>query len=340
MQAVPSGPVKFDSTVHDFGTVSKREDVLSCDFVFENTSDRAIVVDYAVASCSCTELKWPLEPVPAGGRGTISVFYHRERYADSFDKSLTVHFGSGLKPVVLRISGNFVDDAVSLHKDFPFDRGMVGLQAEPFDFGVVHPGKPAYKTVTFANFKEDDSVNLVLEPHSPCIGFSNSSHGIPAFSRWNVTCTLVPDSLSFGRQDYSVTPVVDGVRLEDIHFKALVLEDFSMLSSAEKNRGAVFRVLGEVHHFGIIRPGATASARIVVENISNAPLVIRSVAADRSGVVFDFPEQIPARSKSGIDISIDPESLDLGDNRIIISLFTDSPLMPFAEVELLGCVKN
>lgn len=339
MGSLLTEPVKFVSTVHDFGTVSKQIDLLSYDFVFENTSDAPLSVSYAVASCSCTEVRWPLEPVPASGSAVISVVYHRERYANAFEKFITVNFGEGIKPVKLTISGTFVDDKESLRKDFPCSRGAVRFQSDPVDFGTVHPGVPVYKTLTFANSKDDDSVDLSFDTSLSGIEFSEASHGISALSRWDVSCSFVPDSLEWGRRSFFVTPIVDGERLDDIEFRALVLEDFSSLTSEQRNKSAIFRVLGEVHHFGIVRQGDAATARIGLENVSDVPLRLKSVRADRDGIVFDYPEFIPARSKAGIEIRLSPAALQPGDNRIIISLVSDSPLVPYTEVELLGCVK-
>ena len=319
--------------------MSKQNDVLTCEFDFENVSGRPLSVLYAVATCSCTKVEWPREAVPAGGRASIKVIYHRERYANSFEKVITVNFSGGVKPVMLKISGSFVDDDSSLAKDFPFSRGPLGYQEEPFELGVVHPGVPVYKTLTFANFKSDDSLGLSFDIQDDNLHFQDFTPWISALSRLDFMCTLVPDSLVWGHRTYSVTPVVDGKRMEALHFHALMLDDFSALSSEERNNGALFKVLGEVHHFGIVKQGSQVTARIGLENISDKPLRIRAVTADRKGLSFDFPDLIPAGSKAGIDIRIKPSALEAGDNKIVISLVTDSPLMPYTEIELVGCVK-
>lgn len=331
--------VSFTETVHDFGSVSTQQEILECDFPFVNTSGKTISVKYAVASCSCTRVDWTRSSIAAGGSGKISVRYSRERHANSFEKIITVYFNGVQKPVMLRITGRFFDDSSSLAKDFPYTSGALGRQEDVFNLGTAHPGQPSYKTLVFANMRQDKAMDFNLKSLSEGLEFTGITYTIEPLSRTILTCVLSPDSLSWGRRSFYAVPVVDGNKLEPLEFTALVLDDFSSLSPSQKNAGAMYRVMNEVLHFGIVKPGAKASLRINLENTTDAPLRLRSVSADRKGLSFDYPDTLPGRSKCGVQVNISPEALTPGDNRITISIVTDSPLMPYSELEVIGCVK-
>ena len=46
--------IKFDTTVHDFGTFSENESTQKCVFTFTNVGSAPLVINQAVGSCGCT----------------------------------------------------------------------------------------------------------------------------------------------------------------------------------------------------------------------------------------------------------------------------------------------
>ena len=97
--------LKFDKTVHDFGTVFTTDGPQSCEFTVSNTSDEAVSILAVVSSCGCTDVQWPRESIPPGGTGKISVTYSNDDGPYPFDKVLTVYISSEKKPVILHVKG-------------------------------------------------------------------------------------------------------------------------------------------------------------------------------------------------------------------------------------------
>ena len=67
--------MSFDETTFDFGNVKPKEEV-KFNYTFENTSENALVITKATASCGCTVPSYPKEPVAPGETGEIEVVYN------------------------------------------------------------------------------------------------------------------------------------------------------------------------------------------------------------------------------------------------------------------------
>ena len=337
--SLSGGPaVKFDSMVKDFGVQSRSVNELSCDFSFTNTSSKPVSVRYAVPNCSCTTARWTQGEIAPGASGVVTVKYVRERYASSFEKLISVFFTGEKKPVILRIAGSFVDDDESLSSQFPYRHSVLGFDEADFDFGEVHPGQQKLHSFVVAN----------LSQKSATLSFSGLPDGVstiePEFliypmSRKEIVFYYTPDSTSWGRRQCKVVPKVNGKESDAVDFKAVVLDDFSTLSSEQVNSGAYYSFASEVNHFGIIRSGSSASARVGLINESDTELYIRDVSSLTGGITVDYPAVVGPRQKAWLNISISPSALVKGGNTILFSIVTNSPLKPYAEFEVKGVVE-
>ncbi|MBO6168615.1 MAG: DUF1573 domain-containing protein [Bacteroidales bacterium] len=337
--ALSGGPaVKFDSMVKDFGAQSRSINELSCDFTFTNTSSKSVSVRYAVPNCSCTTARWTQGEIAPGASGVVSVTYIRERYSSSFEKLISVFFTGEKKPVILRISGSFVDDTASLSEQFPYRHSVLGFDEESLDFGEVHPGKSRLHSLVVANFS-DKAASLSFEGFPAGVSTIEPEFLIYSKSRKEIVFSFTPDSTFWGKRTFVVTPVVNGNKAEPVDFKALVLDDFSSLSSDEINNGAYYSFTSEVNHFGIIKAGTPASARVGIVNESDQELFIRGVSSSASGVKIDYPAVVQPRQKAWLNVSIDASALVPGGNTFVLSLVTNSPLKPYTEFEVKGFVE-
>ena len=90
--AAPTGPttvMSFDATEFDFGTVDEGEKV-SHTYSFKNTGDEPLILSNAKGSCGCTVPKWPKEPIPPGGDGTIIVEFNSKNKKGKRNQKVTI----------------------------------------------------------------------------------------------------------------------------------------------------------------------------------------------------------------------------------------------------------
>jgi hypothetical protein len=95
--------IKFESEVHDFGTVPEGP-AAEYEFKFTNTGKEPIVIQRAQPSCGCTTPSWSKDPVLPGKTGAIKASYGTQGRPNSFNKTITVFTNVGTK--VLTIKGN------------------------------------------------------------------------------------------------------------------------------------------------------------------------------------------------------------------------------------------
>jgi hypothetical protein len=95
--------IKFEKTVHDYGTIAKGSDG-TCEFVFTNEGKTPLILNNVAASCGCTVPEWTREPVQPGKTGTIKVKYNTA-IVSAFAKTITVSSNAKNSPVMLTIKG-------------------------------------------------------------------------------------------------------------------------------------------------------------------------------------------------------------------------------------------
>jgi hypothetical protein len=74
---VQQGPaiIEFDNDErsYDFGTVSRKQGIVTHDFVFVNTGSEPFVIHDTETSCGCLEAKYKKSPVRAGRESRITL---------------------------------------------------------------------------------------------------------------------------------------------------------------------------------------------------------------------------------------------------------------------------
>lgn len=107
--------IKFDKTVHDFGTIPQGGNG-ECEFVFTNTGKEPLVITNCMGSCGCTVPQCPKEPVLPGKKGVIKVKYDTNRVGP-FVKSVTVNSNAKSGVMTLQIKGTV--EAKKVEETFP-----------------------------------------------------------------------------------------------------------------------------------------------------------------------------------------------------------------------------
>ncbi|KAA6311578.1 hypothetical protein EZS27_037321 [termite gut metagenome] len=99
--------IKFDTLVHDFGTFSEKEPIVSCEFTFTNVGNMPLIIHQAIASCGCTVPEYTKEPVLPGKTGMVQVTYNGTGKAlGHFKKSITLRTNGKTEMLRLYIEGD------------------------------------------------------------------------------------------------------------------------------------------------------------------------------------------------------------------------------------------
>ena len=99
--------IKFDKTVHNFGTFTDKEAVQECTFTFTNVGEQPLVINQAVASCGCTVPTYTKTPIAPGEKGSIKVTYNGTgKMAGHFKKSVTVRTNGAVELTRIYVEGD------------------------------------------------------------------------------------------------------------------------------------------------------------------------------------------------------------------------------------------
>jgi len=100
----PEGPlpvIEFETTDHDFGTITEGEKVTYM-YKFKNTGEAPLIIQEAKGSCGCTASDWTKAPIPVGGEGFVKAEFDSSGKPNVQNKTVTVTANTWPKQTVLK----------------------------------------------------------------------------------------------------------------------------------------------------------------------------------------------------------------------------------------------
>jgi hypothetical protein len=112
--------IKFKEMSYNFGKI-KQGTPVTHEFVFQNVSDKPVIIESATASCGCTT---PIKPEPpiAQGKSDKIVAGFNAAAAGAFNKSIYVKVAGATAPIELKITGEVLS-ADEFAKQQPVKKG-------------------------------------------------------------------------------------------------------------------------------------------------------------------------------------------------------------------------
>jgi len=82
--------------------------VLTHDFEFTNTGDQPLLINSSKVACSCTQVDFPKEPVPPGGKGVIHLKFDTEGKYGLQLRKIELYSNASQSPYVLSFKVNVI----------------------------------------------------------------------------------------------------------------------------------------------------------------------------------------------------------------------------------------
>lgn len=250
-------------------------------FEIKNDGSSPLQLTAVNASCGCTQVTWPKEPIAPGASARIHVVYDA-LLLGTFQKELEVYSNASEEPTYLTLQGRVVTSLLDTdYNDFPIDLGNVRLSTNVVEFDDVNNGdRPEFILQV---------VNSSRESYSPLI-----MH-LPSY----LSARYVPEKLAGGRvgriiltldserlKNYGLTETTIYLAREfgdkvspdnEINVSTVLLPSFSHLS-AEEMKAAPRMVLSEDSlDFGNMGSRKKMSKTIRVTNQGRRPLIVSNV---------------------------------------------------------------
>lgn len=159
--------IVFDSESWDFGKVEDNAGTVTHSYAFINPTPRPFKLGSVNVSCSCITVDYPHDPIPAGGRGEITLSFMPAGAAGAVYRTVDV-FGEDGKNIatlsmladVERVDADLEDIYhITLSEQLLVDRGDVR-------FGYMYHGQTFSKLVRLANVSHE-TLNLKMAVEDP-----------------------------------------------------------------------------------------------------------------------------------------------------------------------------
>ena len=97
--------IKFDTLVHDFGTIIEGERVV-CYFDYSNEGGADLLITAVEATCGCTTPDWKREPLVPGETESLKIIFDAEGRSGAQRKLVTVRSNASNGEVRLTVRAN------------------------------------------------------------------------------------------------------------------------------------------------------------------------------------------------------------------------------------------
>ncbi len=108
----PSPVIVFETTDHDFGTITEGQKV-SYTYKFKNSGDAPLIIQEAKGSCGCTASDWTKAPIPPGGTGYVKAEFDSNGKPNVQNKTVTVTANTWPKLTTLKFKAMVTPKAES-----------------------------------------------------------------------------------------------------------------------------------------------------------------------------------------------------------------------------------
>ena len=331
---VQDGNIKWDKTLHDFGDVSVTDGPLTCTYTLTNTGQEPIAIFEVVTSCGCTNVVWTKEPIQPGKTGTVSATYKNEDGPMPFDKTLTVYISGIKRPVILRLRGVVHEKKKTLSELYGAQKlGAFGIKNRQLKTGNLKQAQKISEQVTVANLGKKP-LQVTWTNVSEELTLSVEPNPIPAGSTAKLTYTVSANPEKYGRWQYTATPVLNGQKAGGaLEITTWTQENFAVLDQATRDKGPIPYFTGSTINLGTASKGAKLTAEFTCTNRGKSALHFykadaESPALTLSGALADIA---PAK-KGSVRFTLDTSLLETGENVIMVSLTTNSPLRPLVNL--------
>lgn len=333
--------ITWDKTVHDFGDVSVSDGPLTCTFTLTNTGKEPIAIFEVVSSCGCTDVLWTKEPIAPGKSGSISATYKNEDGAIPFDKTLTVYVSGVKRPVILRLRGVVHEKKKSLSELYGARKlGAFGLKTRQFKTGTLKQGLSASESATVANLGKKP-LRVTFTDLAEDLQLSVEPNPIPAGSTATLQYTVRANPALYGKNIYRATPVLNGIKAEaPLEIIAWTQENFSTLDKAARDNAALPSFEASTVNIGRVNKGERKKVTFVCTNRGKSPFHIYKADSDCEALTLEsLPSEIAPDEKGSVRFTLDTSLLEKGENVIMVSLTTNSPLRPLINLFVAGEVR-
>lgn len=266
--------ISFNKPEHDFGTIPEDGGKVTCDFIITNNSSESLLISRVTTSCGCTTPKWTKEPIEPGKTGVITAEFNPKGRPGSFSKAISIYNNQTTNPLKLRIKGVVERDpnASEPIKLYPVHLGDLLLKNQSLNFGQM--GKGQTKTIHLDLYNNGEISLIPTVGKLPAyLTVKIDPDNIPGHSPGTMRVTLNTSLLNEYGNVKEEFNIIIGDTAYPFTFTALIVDDLSSLSAAEKAEAGKINLAGKA----IDLSKSENSATLKISNSGKNNLNIRDI---------------------------------------------------------------
>ncbi|MBR4432329.1 MAG: DUF1573 domain-containing protein [Paludibacteraceae bacterium] len=329
--------ITFERTEHDFGKIPEDGGRVSTEFVFKNEGMAPLVLSNVRASCGCTTPTWTKEPVEPGQTGSITVTYNPNGRPGKFSKTVTITSNATEPGKRVFIKGEVIPKQAKPVNKYTIAVGALNMKSKELNLGDIKKGESKSGELEYANQKAEEHkvalatadswlINQVtLEAPKPNeVGkliFAIDTKAAPLYGPVEVYAYVVVDGKLVKTDEYKVT------------IKANVVEDFSQMSTAERQNAPIIEVPAEMN-VGKFAKGKIYKVNVVVKNSGVNPLEVRRAYCEDTRMDAKAPKAIKSGKKGIVSMTIDARELEPASYTREVVIITNDYQNPIKRVKV------
>lgn len=332
--------ITFEKTEHDFGKINEGDGRVSVVFNFKNEGMSPLVLSNVRASCGCTTPTWTKEPVEPGQSGSITVTYNPNGRPGRFQKTVTITSNATEATKRVYIKGEVIPKQAKPVNKYTVAVGELNMKGTTLDLGTIKKGSEVAKG-------ELEYTNLTQADHHVALATSSADNYM--FSQVTLE-DAKPNEVGkfvfmletqvtklYGPIEVNAYVVIDGQKvLDDAHkltIKANIVEDFSNMTTEEKQAAPILEVPGEFNA-GKIAVGKNHKFAFPIKNVGENPLEIRRVYAADKALNVKQPKAVKSGKKANVTVDINARNLKPGAYSREVVIITNDYMNPIKRVKL------
>lgn len=207
--------IVFEKRVHSFGTIKEVNGKVSYTFVFKNNGNTPVAISSINSGCGCIGNAVSKKPVPAGGKGQVTVTFNPEYKSGFFSKEIVVMSNNDQEFNRIWVEGTIIPSEKPIEHDYPYNYGSgLYLRLEVMAFGYVKAGTAKQMELHYANATDKEmTLGFVVADKKGNLVFKNPGK-IGAKARGVTTFSFTMPYLGNEDVTYKVYPYVNNKKLD------------------------------------------------------------------------------------------------------------------------------
>ena len=335
--------ISFDKMTQNLGYILWRNPATVV-YHFTNTGDKPLVISNVTTSCGCTKAEWTLEPVPVGGKGSVTVVFDAEAIGRFF-KDIGVYCNASSVPIYLDFEGEVTADPKNYSFTHPLAFGAIRLDNAEIEFEDVNKGDKPFIEIKVANTSGKAYAPTLM--HLPSyLEVEAEPEILGSNENGKIRVTLNSDKLpKFGITRTSVYLSRfsgDKVSSEnEIPVSVVLLPDFSKASDFERKNPPQISLSANELCFPDLRPTQKKSQTIVIENKGRSDLKIQDMQVFGIALMVNLKKSVlkPGETTK-MKVTVLAENLPRLRKRPRILMITNDPAQPKIDIYVDASIKK